>query len=57
MTFATFLRAMRSGDGYCNMHTTRFPGGEIRGQIASIARWGRRRELAHDQAGRMRRPT
>jgi hypothetical protein len=32
--FATFLRAIRSGDGYCNMHTTRFPGGEIRGQIA-----------------------
>ncbi len=32
--FATFLRAIRSGDGYANMHTTRFPGGEIRGQIA-----------------------
>ena len=32
--FATFLRAIRSGDGYCNMHTVRFPGGEIRGQIA-----------------------
>jgi hypothetical protein len=31
--FATFLRAIRSGDGYANMHTTRFPGGEIRGQI------------------------
>jgi hypothetical protein len=31
--FATFLRAIRSGDGYCNMHTTRFLGGEIRGQI------------------------
>lgn len=31
--FATFLRALRSGDGYCNMHTARFPGGEIRGQI------------------------
>ena len=32
--FATFLRAIRTGDGYCNMHTTRFPGGEIRGQIS-----------------------
>ncbi len=32
--FATFLRAIRSGDGYANMHTTRFPGGEIRGQVA-----------------------
>ncbi len=32
--FAAFLRALRSGDGYANMHTTRFPGGEIRGQLA-----------------------
>jgi hypothetical protein len=32
--FATFLRALRAGDGYANMHTTRFPGGEIRGQLA-----------------------
>ena len=31
--FATFLEALRRGDGYANMHTTRFPGGEIRGQI------------------------
>jgi hypothetical protein len=31
--FATFLRAIRTGDGYANMHTTRFPSGEIRGQI------------------------
>jgi hypothetical protein len=31
--FATFLRAIRTGDGYCNMHTVRFPAGEIRGQI------------------------
>jgi hypothetical protein len=33
--FETFLRALRHGDGYANMHTTRFPGGEIRGQIAA----------------------
>jgi hypothetical protein len=32
--FATFLRALRAGDGYVNMHTARFGGGEIRGQIA-----------------------
>jgi hypothetical protein len=32
--FRTFLRAIRNGDGYANMHTTRFPAGEIRGQIA-----------------------
>ena len=31
--FAGFLRALRAGSGYANMHTTRFPGGEIRGQI------------------------
>jgi len=32
--FAGFLRALRAGAGYANMHTSRFPGGEIRGQIA-----------------------
>jgi hypothetical protein len=31
--FAAFLRALRAGDGYANMHTARFPGGEIRGQL------------------------
>jgi hypothetical protein len=34
--FATFLRALRAGDGYANMHTTRFPGGEIRGQVSMV---------------------
>ncbi len=24
---------MRAGDAYANIHTTRWPGGEIRGQI------------------------
>jgi len=28
-----FLRAIRAGHGYANIHTTRWPGGEIRGQI------------------------
>ncbi len=31
--FAAALRAIRSGSTYANVHTTRFPGGEIRGQI------------------------
>jgi CHRD domain len=26
-------KAIRSGVAYANMHTTKFPGGEIRGQI------------------------
>ena|SRR5688572_13467190 len=30
------LGAMRSGNAYCNIHTTNFPGGEIRGQIRSV---------------------
>jgi|SRR5438034_3260665 len=32
-SFAEILRAMRSGTAYANIHTTRWPGGEIRGQI------------------------
>jgi hypothetical protein len=31
--FAGAVRALRSGNTYANVHTTRFPGGEIRGQI------------------------
>jgi CHRD domain-containing protein len=31
--FAGFLRALSAGSAYANMHTTRFPGGEIRGQV------------------------
>ncbi|PYT13389.1 MAG: hypothetical protein DMG59_20615 [Acidobacteria bacterium] len=27
------LEAVRDGDAYANMHTTKFPGGEIRGQV------------------------
>jgi len=33
--FAGFLRALGAGSAYANMHTTRFPVGEIRGQIAA----------------------
>jgi hypothetical protein len=32
-SFAEAVRALRSGFTYANVHTTRFPGGEIRGQI------------------------
>src|SRR6202165_3437232 len=32
--FAGFVRALVAGSAYANMHTTRFQGGEIRGQIA-----------------------
>jgi hypothetical protein len=32
-SFAEILRAMRAGHAYANIHTTRWAGGEIRGQI------------------------
>lgn len=31
--FAELLAAIRSGNAYASVHTTAFPGGEIRGQI------------------------
>lgn len=31
--FTEFVRAIRAGHTYVNVHTPRFPGGEIRGQI------------------------
>lgn len=31
--FEEFLRALREGAAYANVHSTAFPGGEIRGQI------------------------
>jgi hypothetical protein len=32
-SFAEIVRAMQAGHAYANIHTTRWPGGEIRGQI------------------------
>lgn len=31
--FEEFLQALRKGAGYANIHTTNFPGGELRGQV------------------------
>jgi hypothetical protein len=32
--FAELVRAIRGGSAYANVHSSKFPGGEIRGQIA-----------------------
>jgi CHRD domain len=34
--FAELVRAIRAGRTYANVHTTKFPGGEIRGQIGGV---------------------
>jgi hypothetical protein len=31
------IRAMRAGLAYANVHTDKFPGGEIRGQLRSVS--------------------
>jgi len=33
--FAAVIRILQSGDAYVNVHTARFPGGEIRGQVSA----------------------
>ncbi|MCU1252286.1 MAG: sorting protein, partial [Edaphobacter sp.] len=33
---AGLIAALNSGNTYANIHTTNFPGGEIRGQIVSL---------------------
>lgn len=35
MDLATVLRIIEQGEAYANVHTTQFPGGEIRGQVRS----------------------
>jgi hypothetical protein len=37
ITFEGLVSAMRSGQTYCNIHTTAHPGGEVRGQIQEIS--------------------
>jgi hypothetical protein len=37
VSFAQLLDAMRNGDAYVNVHTTTFPGGEMRGAIRPIS--------------------
>jgi hypothetical protein len=39
--FAEILRAMRTGVTYANVHTTKHPGGEIRGQVRGGGGGGR----------------
>jgi hypothetical protein len=36
ITFDDLLNAMRSGNAYVNVHTTVYPGGEIRGQVSLV---------------------
>lgn len=35
MDMATALRIIEAGDAYVNVHTSKFPGGEIRGQVTT----------------------
>lgn len=38
--FAEILAALRAGRAYANVHTTKFPGGELRAQINDLSRDG-----------------
>ena len=37
ITFDQLLSEIRAGNAYCNVHTTRNPGGEIRGQLTRVS--------------------
>lgn len=39
--FAELLRAVRAGQTYVNVHSTKFPGGEVRAQIDGNSRKGK----------------
>ena len=47
LAFDELVRAIRAGVTYANVHTTRFPGGEIRGQLPKDDDPGRGRD--HDK--------
>ena len=47
--FEELLRAMRSGMTYANVHSTKFPGGEIRAQLR--AGWHKGWSKGHDRGG------
>jgi hypothetical protein len=36
ITYEQLLNEIRNGNTYCNVHTTRFPGGEVRGQFQVV---------------------
>jgi hypothetical protein len=38
VSFDELLNQMRNGTAYANVHTTQFPGGEIRGQIRAVSK-------------------
>lgn len=46
--FAELIRAMRNGATYANVHTTLWPGGEIRGQIGHDRHHGRGKGKGRD---------
>ena len=37
ISYAQLIAEMRAGTAYGNVHTTQFPGGEIRGQVQVIS--------------------
>jgi len=37
ISFDELVNQLRAGNAYCNVHTTAFPGGEIRGQFQQVA--------------------